>query len=79
MDQQTPVTVGQNSEDERLDALIRAEYERCRPDDTFEDLKRRAGFSKEDRCLLRDWRAVAKRLDREMQGDFVPEPLAAAA
>jgi len=32
---------------------------RCHPDDTLDDLKRRASFSKEDRGLLRDWMAVA--------------------
>lgn len=69
-------------EEERLDALIRADYERCHPDDTFDDLRRRARFSKEDRCLLRDWRALAKRVDRELQGNAVsgaiaeqPDPL----
>ena len=66
-------------EEERLDALIRAEYERCHPDDTFDDLKRRARFSKEDRCLLRDWRALAKRLEREKQVDAAHGSLAAAA
>ncbi|HEY9055844.1 MAG TPA: hypothetical protein VIN77_01720 [Aurantimonas sp.] len=44
----------------RLEALVRADYERCRPDDSFEDLKRRARFSKEDKGLLRDWLALAE-------------------
>ncbi|WP_128935466.1 hypothetical protein [Bradyrhizobium zhanjiangense] len=42
-----------------LESLIREDYERCHPDDTLDDLKRRASFSKEDRGLLRDWLAVA--------------------
>lgn len=42
-----------------LEALIRADYESCHPDDTFEDMKRRAAFSKEDKGLLRDWMAIA--------------------
>ena len=42
-----------------LESLIREDFERCHPDDTFEDLKRRASFSKEDKGLLRDWMAVA--------------------
>ncbi|MCK1595318.1 MULTISPECIES: hypothetical protein [Bradyrhizobium] len=42
-----------------LESLVREDFERCHPDDTFEDLKRRASFSKEDKGLLRDWMAVA--------------------
>jgi hypothetical protein len=51
------------NEEERiyLESLIREDFERCHPDDTFEDLKRRASFSKEDKGLLRDWMAVAAR------------------
>jgi len=44
-----------------LESLVRDDYERCHPGDTFEDLKRRASFSKEDRGLLRDWMAIAAR------------------
>ena len=33
-----------------LESLVREDYERCHPGDTFEDLKRRASFSKEDRA-----------------------------
>ncbi len=40
--------------------VLRAEYERCHPDDTFEALTRRAAFSKEDRRLLEDWRAAIR-------------------
>jgi hypothetical protein len=47
-----------------LEALIREDYERCHPGDTLRDLKRRAKFSKEDRGLLRDWRAVAEQRER---------------
>ena len=43
-----------------LESLIRADFERCRPGETLEDLKRRASFSKEDKGLLRDWMAVAR-------------------
>jgi hypothetical protein len=42
-----------------LEALIRADYERCHPEDSLEDLKRRACFSEEDRGLLGDWMALA--------------------
>lgn len=40
---------------------VRAEYERCHPEDTFADLKQRALFSKEARGLLHDWMAAAQR------------------
>jgi len=42
-----------------LESLIRKDYERCHPDDTLEDMKRRSAFSKEDKGLLRDWMAIA--------------------
>ena len=42
-----------------LESLIRADYERCHPDEKLEDIKRRAAFSKYDKGLLRDWMAVA--------------------
>lgn len=44
-----------------LESLIRADYEKCHPDETLEDLKHRARFSKEDKGLLRDWMMVARR------------------
>lgn len=40
-------------------SLIRTDYERCHPEDTFEALLHRARFSKEDQGLLHDWMAVA--------------------
>jgi hypothetical protein len=49
----------QESRAERLEALVRADYERSHPGDTFDDLKRRARFTKEDKGLLRDWMALA--------------------
>lgn len=42
-----------------LESLIRADYERCHPGETLEDMKQRASFSNEDRGLLRDWMGVA--------------------
>ncbi len=44
-----------------LGSLIRVDYGRCHPDDSFEDLKRRAPFAKEDKGLLRDWLIIAER------------------
>ncbi len=41
------------------ESLIRAAYDQCHPDETFEDLMHRAQFSNEDKGLLRDWMAVA--------------------
>lgn len=42
-----------------LESLIR--NERGHPGDTFDNMKRRAFFSKEDTGLYRDWLAVAVR------------------
>src|SRR5690554_5898079 len=39
-------------------ALAAREYQRCHPDDSFENLVARARFSKEDKGLLRDWLAA---------------------
>ena len=52
---------GRSDEEKRIDleTLIREDFERCHPDDTFDDLKKRASFSKEDKGLLRDWMAIA--------------------
>jgi hypothetical protein len=47
---------------ERYEALVRREYQRCHPDDTFDALKHRARFSKEAQGLVRDWMAAAKLL-----------------
>ncbi len=44
----------------RIEAVAREAYDRCHPDDTFEALKRRAPFSKEDRGLLQQWLAFAR-------------------
>ena len=44
-----------------VEDAARAAYDACHPDDSFDDLKRRAAFSKEDRCLLRDWLAATER------------------
>lgn len=51
------------SEAERiyLESLIREDYERCHPGETLEDMKRRSGFSKDDKGLLRDWMTIAAR------------------
>jgi hypothetical protein len=44
-----------------LERIAAEAYDRCHPDDSFADLKRRSAFSKEDRCLLRDWLSYAER------------------
>ncbi|WP_046866885.1 hypothetical protein [Microvirga massiliensis] len=49
-----------------LEAWIRERYERVRPDDTFEDLKRRAAFDRQDTGLLRDWIRAAREAVPEM-------------
>jgi hypothetical protein len=50
---------------EMYEALIHKEDKRCHPDDTLDDLKHRARFSKESQGLLRDWMAVAANLARQ--------------
>ena len=42
-----------------IEAIAQEAYDRCHPDDTFEALKHRAPFSKEDRGLLQQWLAFA--------------------
>jgi hypothetical protein len=43
-----------------IDTLARRLYDRCHPDDGFDEMRQRARFAKEDRGLLRDWRAAAR-------------------
>lgn len=47
------------SERAYLESLIRADFDRCHPDETLDDVKRRAAFTKEDRRLYQDWMALA--------------------
>jgi len=42
-----------------LESLVRADFDKCHPNDNFEAMKRRATFTKEDKGLLRDWMALA--------------------
>ncbi|MGB3536556.1 MAG: hypothetical protein WBA42_00170 [Mesorhizobium sp.] len=42
-----------------LESLVREEYDRCRVGETFDDMKRRMPFSREDRGLYRDWMTIA--------------------
>ncbi|CAH1662213.1 conserved hypothetical protein [Chelatococcus asaccharovorans] len=44
----------------RLETIAREAYDRCHRDDSFDDMRRRARFSKEDRGLLGDWLAFAR-------------------
>ena len=55
--------VGPADERERVyhESLIRADYDRCHPGETFDDLKYRARFSKEDQGLLSEWMTLAAR------------------
>lgn len=43
---------------EAIERAICRDYERSYPGDTFENLKVRACFSKEDKGLLRDWMRI---------------------
>jgi hypothetical protein len=42
-----------------LEQLVRADFERAHPGETFADVRRRAAFCKEDKGLYRDWLALA--------------------
>ena len=44
----------------------RAGYERTRPDDTFDDLRRRVAFDSQDAGLLRNWTRAAREAIRDM-------------
>jgi hypothetical protein len=63
-------------EDRRLfayyESLVAPDYDRCHPGDTFEAMKFRARFSKEDQGLLRQWMAIAAvraaKLPRQLRG-----------
>lgn len=46
-------------------AWIRQRYERIHPDDTFDDVLRRAAFSKHDVGLLKDWNKAASEAVKE--------------
>lgn len=59
----------------RLEALVRADYEHCHPGDGFDDMKRRAAFSKEDKGLYRQWLSVAAH--RMASRDTMPFRIAA--
>lgn len=41
------------------ESLVAADFARTHPGDSFEGLKRRARFAKEDKGLLCDWMAIA--------------------
>ncbi len=43
-----------------VEEVAREAFDRCHPGDSFDDMKRRASFSKEDRYLLADWLAFAE-------------------
>jgi hypothetical protein len=61
------------------ESLIRTDYDQCHLGETFDDLKRRAQFSKEDQGLLRDWMAVAaQRAAERADSASPPAPRAAA-
>jgi hypothetical protein len=66
-------SIGPANEDEWSyhESLIRAEYDQCHPGETFDDLKYRARFSKEDQGLLSEWMALAARRAAERRMEEV--------
>jgi len=61
-----------------IEAIAQEAYDRCHPDDTFEALKHRATFSKEDSGLLGQWLAFARdkagTVAAIRTGGFGPQP-----
>ncbi len=55
-----------------LESLVREDYDRCHPGETFDDMKQRIPFSKEDRGLYRDWLAVAAARDAALSAERLP-------
>lgn len=43
-----------------LESLVKADYESCHPGETFDDLKRRARFTVDDKGILGEWMALAR-------------------
>ena len=72
------MTVPRANSKERIEAIAREAYDRCHHDDTFEALKRRSQFSREDRGLLDQWLAYAGQKAGVATGievdDFGPQP-----
>lgn len=69
-----PIGPRDGRERAHLESQISADYERCHPGETLDDLKHRARFSKEDKGLLYDWmvvaaqRAIARRNEKAIIG-----------
>ncbi|MBN9007537.1 MAG: hypothetical protein J0H40_19240 [Rhizobiales bacterium] len=55
-----------------LESLVREDYDQCHLGETFDDMKRRIPFSKEDRGLYRDWLAVAATRDAALTAERLP-------
>jgi hypothetical protein len=55
-----PKSLPQAPIEEALELLARRAYDAAHPDDSFEDLKRRAGFSREAAGLFRAWIRAAR-------------------
>ena len=61
--------IGPEDDDLRAyhESLVRDDYDRCHPEDSFEFLKSRARFSKGDKGLLLDWMTVAAARARQLE------------
>lgn len=59
-----------------LESLVRADYDASHPDDSFDDMKRRLSFSREDAGLYRDWMELAA---ARAQAARAASPMAIAA
>ncbi|TPL71520.1 hypothetical protein [Mesorhizobium sp. B2-3-15] len=59
-----------------LESLVRGDYDGSHPGETFDDMKRRMSFSREDQGLYRDWMALAA-ARAETARAASPSPIAA--
>lgn len=59
-----------------LESLVRQDFDRCHPGESFEDIKRRAPYSREDQGLYRDWMVIAAERAAAL-GAGEPMPIAA--
>ncbi|TPK55829.1 hypothetical protein FJ546_28845 [Mesorhizobium sp. B2-4-19] len=59
-----------------LESLVQVDYDRNHPGKTFDDMKRRCSFSREDQGLYRDWLAAAA---MRAEGARASEPTSIAA
>lgn len=64
MSHENPSLSAGTTRERLLERFVADSYDRCHPGDSFDDLRRRSSFSKEDRRLMEDWFEAARRIVR---------------